>query len=267
MNIVCVDDEELVLSLTVSLCEKLEGTPHVEGFSSAKDTLDWIKEHKTDIAILDIDMPDMDGIKLAARIKKLSPDTAIIFLTGYDEYAVDAFKLHASGYLLKPVSEEELTYEVEYAMEGIRNRGYNQEKSNVFIQTFGEFDVFVGDTIVNFSRSRAKELLAYLVDKQGGSVTRGAAHAAIWEEGVYDRSMQKQLDVVIRSLRQTLEEYGISYIFELNKGSMRVIPDKFECDLYKFLKGDVDAINSYRGQYMSSYTWASLTEGHISNKD
>ena len=105
------------------------------------------------------------------------------------------------------------------------------------------------------------------MDKQGGSITRRTAHAAIWEEGVYDRPMQKQLDVVIRSLKQTLEEYGISYIFELKNGSMRVIPDKFECDLYKFLKGDVDAINSYRGQYMSSYSWASLTEAHISIKD
>lgn len=264
MNIICVDDEELVLGLTVSLCEELPQKPVVQGFQSAEEALGWLKIHKADIALLDINMPDMDGLTLAARVKELRPDMAVIFLTGYAEYAVDAFKLHASGYLMKPVSRERLAAEVEYALSG--NQGKNTSVSgggHVVVQTFGEFDVLVDGRIVSFSRSRSKELLAYLVDRQGGSITRAAAFAVLYEDAEYDRKMQKQLDVIIRSLRATLEEYGIGDIFELKNGAMRVLPEKMDCDLYRFLDGDVDTINTYRGEYMSAYSWASLTEAYV----
>ena len=75
--------------------------------------------------------------------------------------------------------------------------------------------------------------------------------------------MQKQLDVIIRSLRTTLEETGAEEIFELSKGQMRIKPEKIECDLYRFLQGDMKAINSYRGEYMSAYSWACFTEAYL----
>ena len=260
MQIICVDDETLILELTVSMCAGLPQKPEVRGFQKANDALQWLREHRVDIVILDINMPDMNGIVLAAKIKEIRPDAAIIFLTGHAEYALDAFGLHASGYLLKPVSGEKLAAEIEYAM---RDRPKEGEKPRVFIRTFGEFDVFVDGEPVVFNRARAKELLAYLVDRQGGLVTRASIFAALWEDGLYNRSMQKQLDVMIRSLRNTLEEYGVGDILKLHRGSLRVDPEKFECDLYRFFKGDIDAVNSYHGEYMNAYSWASLTESYM----
>lgn len=260
MQIVCVDDEALILDLTVSMCRELEQHPAVEGFRSANDAFRWLGEHRADVAILDINMPDMDGITLAAKIKECQPDIAVIFLTGYSEYAVDAFGLHASGYLMKPVSTGRLVSEIEYAIKG---RNLPQKSSRVTVRTFGEFDVFVDGKPVVFSRARAKELLAYLIDRQGGFVTRANVFAALWEDGLYDRSMQKQLDVVIRSLRTTLEENGIGGIVEIHKGSLRVVPEKLDCDLYRFFKGEIGAVDAYRGEYMNAYSWASLTESYM----
>ena len=205
-------------------------------------------------------MPDMDGITLAAKIKENSPHTSIIFLTGYSQYAVEAFAMHVSGYLLKPVSLEQLSREVDYALSGTI---LQEESSRIVVRTFGEFELMVNGRIVRFSRARAKELLAYLIDRQGVSVSRPGAAGVLWEDLRYDRSIQKQLDVVIRSLRATLKEYGISEIFELKKGLMRVRPEKMDCDLYRFFDGDIAAINAYRGEYMSSYSWASLTEAYM----
>ena len=189
-------------------------------------------------------------------------DTSIIFLTAYSEYAVEAFKLHASGYIMKPVIEEEFAKEVDYALAGRRSR----MTERILVQTFGGFDVFVDGRQVAFKQAKCKELLAYLVDRHGNSVTRKEAFSILWEDRIYDRSMQKQLDVIVRSMRDTLNEYGIGEIFEMNKGTLRIIPNEFSCDAYRFFDGDIDAVNTYRGEYMNSYSWASITESYMTWK-
>lgn len=260
MRVICVDDAELIVEHTVSQCRELKMIDNVQGFTAAGDALDYLKDDPVDLALLDIDMPDMSGLVLAAKIKEIKPDCAIIFLTAYSEYALDAFKLHASGYLMKPVSLERLTEEIEYAVVGRKAR----PTSHVTVRTFGNFDILVDGESVSFSRSKAKELLAYLIDRNGAGIKRADAFAVLWEDGVYDYSMQKQLDVIIRSLRNTLKEYGISEIFELKRSTMRIRPELIDCDLYRFLQGDTDAVSTYRGEYMNQYSWAMMGEADIS---
>ena len=259
MTAICVDDEPLVLQLTLSLFRDLPGFQEVEGFAGPLEALDWLENHTPDIALLDIDMPGMNGLELARRIRDMHPDTAVIFLTGYSEYALDAFQLHASGYLMKPINREKLASEVEYALSG-RNRG---KASNVFAKTFGNFDLLVDGRPQVFKRSKSKELLAYLVDRHGGNVSRPEAFAVLWEDTFYDRAMQKQMDVVIRSLRSTLEEAGVGEIFEIQSGWMRILPERMDSDLFRFLDGNREAIQEYRGEYMSAYSWASQTEAYL----
>ena len=259
MTAICVDDEPLVLQLTLSLFRDLPGFQEVEGFAGPLEALDWLENHTPDIALLDIDMPGMNGLELARRIRDMHPDTAIIFLTGYSEYALDAFQLHASGYLMKPINREKLASEVEYALSG-RNR---VTASNVFAKTFGNFDLLVDGRPLVFKRSKSKELLAYLVDRHGGNVSRPEAFAVLWEDTFYDRAMQKQMDVVIRSLRSTLEEAGVGEIFEIQSGWMRILPERMDSDLFRFLDGNREAIQEYRGEYMSAYSWASQTEAYL----
>ena len=110
---------------------------------------------------------------------------------------------------------------------------------------------------MRFSRSKSKELLAFLIDKQGAGVKRAVAFAALYEDELYDRKMQKSFNVIVHSLKTTLTENGIGEIFEMNN------PDMFECDLYRLLQGDVQAVNSYRGEYMSNYYWANMTEAFV----
>ena len=262
MKAICVDDEPLVLQLTLSLCRELPALDEVEGFAGPEEALDWLEENTVDLAFLDIDMPGMNGITLAAKIREKSPGTAIIFLTGYAEYAVDAFALHASGYLLKPISREQLAAEVDYVVSG----RLSDHTSHILVQTFGNFDVFVDGKLISFTRSKAKELLAYLVDRQGSGVNRAEAFSILWEDTFYDRSMQKQMDVVVRSLRSTLQENAIGEMIEIKAGIMRVVPTAFECDLYRFLAGEPDAVNAYRGEYMSAYSWATMTEAYLDGK-
>ena len=263
MRAICVDDEVLLARRTAALCRDLPEIDGAEPFTCASDALDWLSEHEADLAVLDVDMPDISGIELAAKIKLRHPNMKIIFLTGYPQYAVDAFRLHVSGYLLKPIDPAELAREVTYALS---DRIRKEAPAHVRVRTFGGFDVFVEGRLVSFRLSKSKELLALLVDRQGLTLSRAEAFSTLWEDRPYDRSMQKQFDVIIRSMRETLREYGIGEIFELAKGRLRICPEKFECDMYRFFEGDVDAFNAYRGEYMNAYAWADLSEGYLTRQ-
>ena len=260
MTILCVDDEKLLMEDTVSMCrELLSETDTVQGFSRSRDALEWIREHPADVALLDINVPDMNGLKLAAEIKRIQPDTAIVFLTGYSEYALQAFEVRAVGYLLKPVSKDRLAAEIAYAA----GSGQSRHTPHIEARTFGNFDLFVDGGTVKFKQAKCKELLAYLIDRHGSDVSRAEAFAVLYQDRPYDRSMQKQFDVIIRSLKKTLEEYGIAEIFEMSHAKMRILPERFSCDVYRFLEADAAAVNAYRGEYMSNYSWASDTEGYM----
>ena len=262
MRAIGVDDEPMTLEYTVEQCRGLKGIDEAQGFTRAGDALAWSGTHPVDLALLDIDMPDMNGITLAVKLKQLRPDMAVIFLTAYKQFAYDSFVAHPSGYLLKPILLEELEREVAHVLAGKRPAA----QAHVEVRTFGGFDVLADGKTVAFKYTKCKELLAYLVDRRGNSVTRAEAFAILWEDRLYDRSMQKQLDVYIRSLRATLQEYGIEEIFELKSGRMRILPELFSCDVYRFYEGDIDAVNAFRGEYMSSYSWANMTEAFLTGK-
>jgi len=259
MNIICVDDEPYAAEYTVRQCRQLPQAEEVRGFVHTREALDYAKDHPVDLAILDINMPETDGIALAIQIKQLRPQAAVLFLTAYREYAFDAYSAHPSGYLLKPVSQEELAEE-------IRQIFAEEDPSpapRIRVRTFGEFDLLVDGKTIVFARAKSKELFAYLIDRQGGNVTRSAAFAALFEDEPYTRDRQKYMDVIIRSMRLTLETCGAGEILELNRGGLRIRPEKMDCDAYRFFSGDERTIKSYQGEYMSAYSWASIKEAYM----
>ena len=115
MRVICVEDEKNVLEDIVALCRDIPVVDEAFGFTKAVDALDWVNGTRGDIAILDIELPEMNGLQLAAKLKKKQPNISIIFATGYSKYAVDAIAMHVSGYLLKPITKKALSAEIEYA--------------------------------------------------------------------------------------------------------------------------------------------------------
>ena len=259
MKVICVDDELFAMQYTVQQCLQLPEIEEAQGFTRSREALDYLQDHPADLAILDINMPEIDGIALAIRIKQMYPRTAVLFLTAYREYAFDAFSVHPAGYLLKPVSLEELKAEISYAF----GEEKSAPRSRIQARTFGEFELLADGKPVSFSRAKSKELLAYLIDRQGGSVTRAAAFAVLFEDEPYTRQRQKYMDVIIRSLKTTLDECGAGDILEMNRGGLRICPEKLDCDAYRFFSGDEEMVKNYRGEYMNSYTWASVMEAYM----
>jgi len=260
MRAICVDDALPIMEDMVAMCRKLPQITSVTGFTRSREAIEWLEEHPVDLALLDIDMPDFNGLQLAENLKRKYPDAAVIFLTAYEQYAIQAIRLRTSGYLLKPVSMEDLQEEVAYAFSNRRKR----PSGHIVVQTFGNFEIFVDGETIAFKRTKSKELLAYLINQNGAGVTRADIFAALWEVGIYDRSRQKYLDVIIRSLRETLKNNGIEEILEMKGGMIRIRPELLDCDLYRFLENDPDAVRAYRGEYMRSYEWAALDAAYLS---
>ena len=239
----------------------LEINPEGEHYAGddPAELLGSVKENKPDIVWLDIEMPGMSGLEMAAEIKKNSPATNIVFVTGFPEYAVDAFGMHVSGYVLKPATKEKLHGEIE----NLRHPVPKKDESQLRVQCFGNFEVFGNNGIIQFSRSLSKEALAYLIDRRGAGCTVGEICSVLWEDRQADKKLKSQCRVIMAALKKDLESAGAGDVIVKNWNTWGVDTSKISCDYYEFLKGDSESVNSFRGAYMAQYSWAEMTVGNL----
>ena len=109
MNVLIVDDEPLARERLSRLVGELEGYHVIEpGASSGEEALSLIESQKPDVVLLDIRMPGLDGLQVAAKLCEREAPPAVVFCTADDEFALDAFQVSAVGYLIKPVRPEDL---------------------------------------------------------------------------------------------------------------------------------------------------------------
>ncbi len=108
MDVIVVDDEPLARDRMVRMVSKMEGCEVVAQAENVEQALLAVAEHDPDVVLLDVRMPEEDGISAAKKITNMEDPPAVIFCTAYDEYALDAFSTDAVGYLLKPVKQEDL---------------------------------------------------------------------------------------------------------------------------------------------------------------
>jgi len=262
VNIIAVDDERYALADLENVIRKAVPGACIHCFSSPGKALDYAQYNNIDVAFLDIEMPEMTGLALALRLREKHADTNIIFTTGYCEYMGNAFSMHASGYVMKPVSQEALLNEIQ----NLRHTVDTVQDKRVRIQCFGNFEIFVQNTPLYFPRSKSKESLAYLVHKNGSSITSATLAAVLWEDREYNRSLRSQTQTAISQLMKTLKKAGVQDIILKGWNSIAIDKSKVSCDYYDFLAGKAEAVNAYFGEYMNNYSWAEFTAAQLERK-
>jgi two-component SAPR family response regulator len=262
MNIFAIDDNVLALEELVSSIKETCPNDDIHGFSKPSELLDYAKENICDIAFLDIEMWGMNGIELAKKLKEIYDKINIVFVTGYSKYALDSYTVKASDYVMKPVTKEA----VKEALENLRCPIKTEPDKRVRVQTFGNFEVFADENPVLFTRSKTKELFAYLVSRKGALCSNNEIIAVIWENKDDSPALQSHFRILVADLIKTLKSLNVENIIIRKWKQLAVVPGKISCDFYDMLDGDVKAVNSYAGEFMAQYSWAEIDAAYLENK-
>lgn len=257
MIAIAVDDEQLMLHALVRAISASPDVKEVIKFSNPEKALNYVKENPIDIAFLDINMRGMGGIALAEKIIKICPNSKIVFCTGYEEYAIPAFKLHASGYLMKPISAEDVQNEIDNI------KGVRKKEKLLEVKCFGNFEVYVKGEVLSFKRSKTKELFAFLVDRKGAGMTVKQICAVLFPDDTDDVKNTAYLRQLIMDLKNTLKTVGADTVFCHETPFYRIDTNLLNCDYFSCLETGKP---EFLGEYMTQFSWADETCAYLQFK-
>ena len=205
-------------------------------------------------------VPRGGRLELAVRLKTAAPDAKLVFVTGYTDYALYAYQLHASGYLIKPVSVARIREELDHMCAPPLPL---PKDGTLHVRCFGHFEVFWQGEPLSFQRHKAKELLAFLIDRRGAYCSSEEIIAGLWEEEGDLKDAKHRLRNLASALRQSLRAIGQESVLLHRRNQFAIVPERINSDYYRMLDGDMDAVNRFRGEYMAQYSWAELTKGDL----
>ena len=262
MQIFLIDDEASARNSMERVVREARPEAEISVFSRGQAALDAIETEglRPDVVFSDIQMPGLSGLSLAVRLRSLCPTAKVVFVTGYNEYAVEAYRLHAYGYVMKPLKPDRVREELEH-LEQLTALAPKPE--TLTVRCFGYFEVFWQGKPLHFQRQQTKELFAYLISREGTACTNGEISAALWEEEDDIKAMSARIRTLLSDLRGTLKEIGMEDAIIRHRASLAVNRARIDCDYYRMQDGDVDAINSFRGEFMVQYSWAEITAGML----
>lgn len=259
MTVICVDDEQPALDTFRSKAKDLAEIESLKLFSDCEEAIRYAGENRVDVAFLDIEMPDMDGIELARELKKKDCNIRIFFMTAYAQYALDAFGVKALGYIMKPYTKEAIKEALETASL-MRSR----PRRRVEIETIPNFSVRVDGKRLALG-GKKQELLALLVDRGEAGLTTGEAISCLWQDRCADEKTQTLYRVTFYKLMETLKKNGIEDIISSDETSKYIVKDMVECDLYRILDGNTEGLKSYGGYYLKEYSWSEIRNGQLNS--
>ncbi len=251
MKILLVDDEELQLMRLEKATKSVLLNGEFFAYTNPKKAFEENENNDIDIAFLDIEMPEINGIQLAKKLKKANSNIKIIFVTAFNEYALEAYKVHASGYVSKPVNEEKIKEEIDELEKVV----VLKPSKKLQVKCFGNFEIFYKGEPLKFSYQKSKEVFAYLIDREGASININELNAVLWEE-----DHKSYLRNLIADIQQTLKSIDCSDVFIKKHNGCSIDVSKVDCDAYEYKKDNPDAVRLYRGEYMIQYPWAIFNE-------
>lgn len=284
MKAIIIDDEKPVLMIMKRIMSEVPGVEVVGAFQSTSEAYSFIKENKVDIIFSDIKMPDQSGLELARKIIPEHEDIELVFMTSYSDYALEAFDVQASDYILKPVSRERLELTVKKIMKRknmLSKANGSGNPAKLSIHCLGGMDL-LADTgeKIRLSTAKSIELLAYLVFHRGRFVSKWRIMDDLFQE-LPPYNAETYLNTSTYRLRKALEPYGLKDIvitanesYALNIKDIQIDFIQFEKQVKAFstinpfnLNAAVETEERYTGELFGDveYEWSLAERERIFN--
>jgi len=266
MRTILVDDEPVILEELKRMFKNHEKVKIVGAYTDPLTALRELSVTRPDCAFLDIEMFNLNGIELAEKLMDKNPDIQVLFITAYNHYATQAFEVNAIDYILKPVRPERLAKALEKIFKKM-----NFEKPlttlALTIQSFGNFEVFIGDKPVKWPRAKPRELFAYLLQSEGKWVEKYKVCDDLWREQGQEQALAN-LQTGVWAIRKALNVNGCKVV-EINysHNCYQLLLSAAEWDLQQFdiafneftttglsEKGRI-AKKIYTGEYLNDEDW------------
>lgn len=271
LTAIIVDDDRISLNLLSYQLQKTGDFETIHEYSSPFEALKNIPVLQPDVIFLDIEMPGLSGIDLAAKLRKMNIETPIIFITAHRNYAYEAFRVGAFNYLLKPYSMKELQqvliklkksiavseYTITslidtvpsledtkslsekpmFSLDNVSSTTVDPSTQSACIRCFGKFEVQNGKgNVVKWSSKKAKELLAYFILHSEQNLDKWIIGEALWPEN-NDKNVNNGFHTTLHRLRNILSAEEIDFQLGSEKGKHHgyiYTPTMIECDVFQF---------------------------------
>jgi len=276
MNVILVDDEPLALDYLEHQLRKVCEIDSIRKFTDPLSSLDAIVHEDVDVVFLDIQLPEIDGIEFAEQLLERKPGLRIVFITAYQEYAVQAFEMNAMDYVMKPVKAERLRntlnrLQTESHSEAIAP---SEDRRAIRMQLFREVLIESADhpfIPIRWRTAKAQELFLYLLQNRDKQIRKDTLIEILWPE--YEASKAYSLlYTTIYHIRKTLEPYGNRFVLSsISEGYMLRL-EHVQLDVEEWengLRNDPDILPDelasfeqllklYKGDYLQDfdYWWA-----------
>jgi len=238
LRVIIVEDEKPILDLMERLVGRHPLLEVAGTFASPLEALARFEELKPDAAFLDVEMPKMGGIELAGKLKEVREDLQVVFTTAYPGYAVDAFRVNAADYLLKPVTPEELERVVARIARNREMHAAVRPASGIgepSVRCLGTFETRgTNGNLMGWPTRKTEELFAYFLANPGRLTGKWQLADLLWPDMEEDRALHNLHNTIYR-LKKALKEAGLAVeLTHTNEGYLFGTPPAFS-DLSRLL--------------------------------
>lgn len=232
----------------------------VGNFGNSRKALEYAEENTVEFALLDTELPEMNGLDLGRKLKEVCPGIVLIYTTGNRDQIADIIKMKADYCIIKPYNRHDIEDAAQRAMLLAK-----RQKKRLKVRMFGRFDVFLNGQVLYFKNAKSKELLALCMDRCGGNVSMEEVIDKLWPERAYDEKVKRLYRKAVMNLRETLNEKGITELFQRKRGSCYISKEEVECDYYTYLVEPEKNSSMFQGDYLFDYSWGEETLANLMN--
>lgn len=273
MRAMLIDDEKPALVHLERLIRADGRLEPVALCTSAREGIEWLNKGQVDAVFLDIGMPEMNGLEAAEHIQQRYPGIAIVFVTAYSDYAVEAFDLQAIDYLLKPIGPARLqkaiarivpelpAAEIDAAVPIVSSPKKSEMPGVLMFRRLELYDSAARKVRpVKWRTAKSQELFAYLLHQGEQWVPRGELTDLLWPSMPGDKAAT-HLHTSVYQIRKLLKEGKPEMTLEYRQESYRLLRGGAETDAERFERESQELIGSVKGNIDQAETLLALWQG------